>query len=465
MRLGLSESEGILQIYIFTRAIFLLLRQRVLSSIRVKYRNSSHLERAIYRARHKQAQIRSKFGFSRKSAKRSQFVQQTHTLTEAQKYLYDSGLDKNFLFKRTSNYSKRIEILPGSTSSNFKRYFTKNYLLDGSVVKREFDLGTHNTKVFTLKRISIFKFKYIYNTEKIFIFEQFIDEFESEYYGRFSEIFFSRSDNTAYGFLSSKINSVEGSSFYSIFGHYYNNYWHFLIEYLPKLFKVPKNSTVLMPSDLKFKEDFLEVIAKLELQVIEIRPDKVYYFEKLSFISTPVKYLASNSTSVDSELLLGLRSLLTNVIASKEITSKKNHYLLRTSIRRINLDSELVSKLFMVNYSCTDPYTLSISNQKSLFLFSNTILGNPGASWANFVFASNDVKFLNLVNPRNLDQSLHHAIAKVFGLELANVTLCNYHEFEDIKSNSYIDSESAANVFTSQTAKQVIEILSTLRNL
>jgi hypothetical protein len=453
-----------LKIYIFLRAILFLIRQRALSSIRIKYKNSFFLDRLIYRARHKRAQIRSKLGFLRRIPITSKGRKQSRTVFKAQKFLFHSSLDKNRYFALTSNYFRKIKVLPGDFPRNFKQYFTKNYLLDGSVVKREFNLATHNCKVITLKKVSLFKFKYIYNNEEIFIFDQFIDEFELEYYGRFSDIFFSRSQNTAFGYLSSRGTKVEGSSFYSIFGQFYNNYWHFMIEYLPKVLKLPKNSTVLMPSDLKFKKFFLDIIAKIEMNVIEIRNDKVYFFDELSLISTPIKFLASNSTSVDLELLHGLRLLLINSIPSNVLTEKNNYYLLRSSIRRINLDSELVSKLSAVNYSCTDLYKHPISHQKSLFLHSDTILGNPGSSWANFVFASSEVKFLNIVNFQNLDQSLHHAIARVFGLELANVTLCSYQEFVEIKSNTYVESESATNVFTNKEADKVIEILSALRN-
>ena len=365
-------------------------------------------------------------------------------------------------FELPSRFRRAIVTFPAVSTELSETLLTINHLVDGSTAQRPFSVLQHQVQEIYLRNVNFFRFKYLYNDSEVFIYDQFVDEFSPEYYGRNSDVFFLKEKLCAYGYFPNPRSSENIGHYYSVFGHYYNNYWHFMIEYLPKLFLIPRGMTVLVPNDLFFTLILKLITERLGLKVKSIDPNRAYKFSGLSIFTTPVKYCDSNVTSVDSTQLLSLKDLLTMSPSMDNSNKNAKIFLERRSIRRMNADSLLQSELKSIGFALIDPSDKSLNYQRELFAQSRLICAYPGANWANLIFAKSSCLYLNLTSPKNLDQCLHHAIASVFGVQLQNFTLCNAKVFKSVVSNSYSESEKATLKFDKQSVESFLKLAEVL---
>ena len=344
-------------------------------------------------------------------------------------------------------------------------FITKNHLVGGEVLERPFCIYKHEVKFIEFHNVNFWRFKYVYDDQSIHLYEQFISEFSDEYYGRNSDVFFATDKSQALGDFPKTKGSYYRNQIYSIFGQYYNNYWHFMMEYLPKLLLIPKGSIVLMPRDLAFAEQFKLIARKMHLDILAINPNRANFFKTLIVFTTPVKYIDSKNTSIDIVLLKELQKKWREIVPLIPIDVGQKVFLLRKSIRRLNVDLILQKTLKDKDYALLDLTSKSYEFQMSLFSGDHLIAGYPGANWANLVYFNGNSFFVNLVSVKNVDQSLHHALARVFGAEIRNIALCSLGEFKSLDSNSYLDSETATLDFDSESAIAVREILNQIIQL
>ena len=236
-----------------------------------------------------------------------------------------------------------------------------------------------------------------------------------------------------------------------------------MIEYLPKIFLVPSGGTVLVPRDLRFKSILLEIAERNLINILEIKSTKAIFLRNVTLITTPIRYPESTSTSIDIPLLLSLQSLFKEVGKIAGAQNPQKVFLLRKSIRRVNLDKHLVRKLSSNGFIAIDLFNKQLGYQRDIFSSSQQICGYPGANWANLIFANKSSRYYNLVGSTNLDQSLHHAVATVFGAELNNIAICDSVLFDSITVNSYEKSEQSSLFFDYESIDHVIRILNEVR--
>jgi len=368
-----------------------------------------------------------------------------------------------------SNYplSKRrvVKIYSQGVVTFQSKFNTKNHLVGGEVLERPFFMYKHEVKIVEFHNVNFWRFKYVYDDQSIHLYEQFISEFSDEYYGRNSDVFFTADKSQALGDFPKAKGPYYPNQIYSIFGQYYNNYWHFMMEYLPKLLLIPKGSTVLMPRDLAFAGEFKLIARGLNLDILEINPNRANFFKTLIVFTTPIKYIDSKNTSIDIVLLKELQNKWREIITLIQIDVGQKVFLLRKSIRRVNVDLILQKSLKANNYALLDLTSKSFEFQMSLFSGDYLIAGYPGANWANLIYINGNSFFVNLVSVKNVDQSLHHALARVFGGEIRNIALCSVKEFKSLDSNSYLDSETARLDFDFDSTNAVMEILNQINQL
>ena len=344
--------------------------------------------------------------------------------------------------------------------SNFQTtLYTKNHLIGGKVYERPFSIHNHVVQPVEFKNVNFWQFKYLYDNVFIHVYEQFVNEFSDEYYGRNSEVFFTKDQSQAVGDFPLAKDFHINYPIYTILGQYYNNYWHFMMEYLPKLTLVPSGSMILMPEDLVFAPQFELISKNLKLEIVKIDPNQAFSFANLIAFTSPIKFMDSKNTSIDIRLLKKMQSKWNDLIPIIPISVGRTVFLQRKSIRRINIDGILQEFLKSNNYTLIDLSSKNFEYQKSLFSGSRLIAAYPGANWANLIYSRGKSIFVNLVSIKNVDQSLHHAIARIFNAEIHNIVLCDPEEYEALESNSYLESESAQLTFDSASAEAVIQIL------
>ena len=179
-----------------------------------------------------------------------------------------------------------------------------------------------------------------------------------------------------------------------------NNYWHFLIDFMPRLFCLThlnnKDVYIVIPADLNKK--FLEFIIKYcelinlnNLNFVKInRENLIYYFDNLIFTSRPS---------------LSFGSAFYNNFLGKSILHKKkrNLYIKRgnTLNRKVLNENEVIIFLKKYNYEIIDCAEMAIEEQIKVFSEAKNIIIPSGAAMANLLFVSDNINIVEIRS--NLD--------------------------------------------------------------
>lgn len=352
------------------------------------------------------------------------------------------NLDHNTIVSLPQNYRREIQIFsPYTHVIDTSQLKTKNHLISGDIVSSSYTLRNRSVSAHTFKNVSSIDFRFFYSDKLLFLYEQFISEFRDDYYGRHSFIFLMKdSESTSsVGFFPKGKDLSYSSPIFSIFGPYYNNYWHFLIEYLPKLLLLPTGSILIYPRDLIFKKLLEKLAHKYEVVLVPLNPKKAYFFNEITVFSSPIISKASNDNIVDCKLLNDARTAINSLMPDLNIKGYDKLFIARRSIRRVYDDAKLKRRLKLMKFQVRDLSFTSIEFQKNLYRNSRLLCSHPGASWANLLFTNQNSIKLNLVDLNNISESLHHSLAHVFGQELENIAICPLFEVRHALKISTID--------------------------
>ena len=188
------------------------------------------------------------------------------------------------------------------------------------------------------------------------------------------------------------INETKGN-FFLLGGE--NNYWHLLINYLPRLICLKKinlsNTLVLINSDIsdKFQKFILRIIKQMNLKDIKFikinRVNQLYKFENLFIPSNPSINFAYD--------------FYDNIIGqSIDKKPRKNLYVKRGNVinRKVINENEVEKLLSKYNYEIIDCAHLSVDDQINYFSVAKNIIIIHGASIANLLFVPNNINVVEI---------------------------------------------------------------------
>ena len=213
-------------------------------------------------------------------------------------------------------------------------------------------------------------------------------------------------------------------------GRMNSNYWHQLIENLPATISALRasgcNSVLWSTTTPRSVTDLLIALCP-EVEIILVSPTDVIHVRELI---API----SGNGCWDSTLYAPNRSCNTQVSdlydfygVARSLQSKTGKYkgkyffLIRAGARNTS-DAEMkLTYLKKHNVELLDPSTLDIFEQIELFQTAAGIISPGGATWANTLFASKSVKFVNLVGSSSSIPLHHRFIAHGIGLDFKTV--------------------------------------------
>ena len=201
--------------------------------------------------------------------------------------------------------------------------------------------------------------------------------------------------------MSQSISQTKGNFFLLGGG---NNYWHLLIDFIPRLACLKnlscKEVKVIIPYDLpeKYFSFLIDVCNLLKLNDISFlkvnRENLIYYFESLIFSSKPNIFF----TSLFYNKLFG-----DSVIKTRD----KNLYIKRGAVekRKVLNEDEVVKFLKKYKYIAIDCTDLSIEEQIKNFSQAKNIIMPHGAAMANLIFVPNDINVIDIRSNFDWDAS------------------------------------------------------------
>lgn len=222
-------------------------------------------------------------------------------------------------------------------------------------------------------------------------------------------------------------------------GNYAWNYYHFLIEILPRLRAVDAlnldPAIPLLVDQIHFEiPQHLALLTALNRDrrpILTMQPALRYRVGELYYCSFPnlvvpnyhrMAEMRASDTRLDAAALLYVRDQLRHQLGAQAAPQKpwpKRVYLSRkkASHRRKFNEDEVLSALSAFGVVAVHPEELSIAQQMDLFAAAELIVGGSGAAFANLLFCRPGCKALIIVKER-LDVGLFSSLAAATGVDL-----------------------------------------------
>ena len=209
------------------------------------------------------------------------------------------------------------------------------------------------------------------------------------------------------------------------------NHYHFLIEYLPRLFLtdglVDPDVPLIVTDDLN--DTGVEALRLLapNREIISI--------SRTSRVRVATLHIPSMHTDLPDStelawidgcrhspaLLLQMRDRLWDLVEG-DASLPKRVYLRRPSGARTVENTDAVDRLATKHgFETVDPASLTFPEQVALFRNASCLLGVGGAAWANTIFCSPGAVVISLVARQLHDFAMHNTVASVAGARMVCV--------------------------------------------
>lgn len=220
-----------------------------------------------------------------------------------------------------------------------------------------------------------------------------------------------------------------------------SNYYHWMIEILPKLkyiYELDKlgyrDFPLLVSEDVDHITTFRESLNYIckDRPVLKLDRDKAYNVGKLAYINAPNNLpfnLKRNEKMRISDFLLRISSidflrdrLRRNADATPLTNSIKRIFFARHDIRRNYNQSEIFEIFKLQGFQKVFMEDLSLREQISLIANAEMIAGPTGAAWTNLIFCRKGTKCLCWIAEGYGEFSAFSNLAKIVGINMYYVT-------------------------------------------
>lgn len=204
------------------------------------------------------------------------------------------------------------------------------------------------------------------------------------------------------------------------------NWFHFLIEIMPKLTVFNGKSNTLLVNDIVLEipsmKKILEILAGNKFEIKYLNSDKTYFVQNLYYINdfNRVQFnrfdglIKAEGTFYNHEITSNFSNLvLDNLSIKKDLPEKI--FLYRKNTHRIAENQDQILE-YLKNFGfvpiCLEE--LSIDEQASYFQNAKFIIGISGAAWANMIFCRNQPKAICFIPDNAKEFSAFSNLAKIF---------------------------------------------------
>ncbi len=215
---------------------------------------------------------------------------------------------------------------------------------------------------------------------------------------------------------------------------YYQNYYHFLLEILPRLFvlkdKAMELKLIINKNIPSFVKEYIDLFGFKE--IVYIQDNEIAKVENIIFPTYLSRGLAYNEI-VMKEMALWLREKLydTNFTnAPEKIFISRDNAKYRKTINEEEVFSFLQKKGF-VKFNLDEP---NIKAQVNFFKNAKYIIGSHGAGFSNLIFSQNCKTVLDIIH-ENHPQDCFYNLSNCFDIDYI------YFQCKGTGANSYANND------------------------
>lgn len=247
------------------------------------------------------------------------------------------------------------------------------------------------------------------------------------------------------------------------------NWFHWLIEYLPRVLMIPDDLGADVPIVVSTRTPITGRQALDELterSVIEVDPFVRTRFDVLHVLAPPVQVHDSTKIAWKDGLRINpgaIRLLQASWDPGQSASSSRRRiFLQRRSRHRGVANQEALAQVAVRHgLEIVDPSVLSFDAQRELFASTELLVGASGAAMANYIFMRPGSVVLALTSDQLFDFVLPAALAQLAGVDFRYVTGPSVVALDDVEDrNHWIHSD-----FTVDAAIFELELKAALKRM
>ena len=219
--------------------------------------------------------------------------------------------------------------------------------------------------------------------------------------------------NNEINLKNTKINNNKCISFNTI---YISNYYHFIIDFLPKIFiykELNLNNDIYInrKNFSRFQLEFFELI-DFDYTKMKLFENDVLFKNEMIILSD-TKGIGILKEGIPKYPIECMKKLLNKLIKEKKIVKKdkKNIYITRknSNYRHINNEEIIINLIKKYNFLIVELENISVLEQIDLFYNSNIVLAPHGAGSTNIIFGDNIKVYIEIHNKNyvKMDNCFH----------------------------------------------------------
>lgn len=341
----------------------------------------------------------------------------------------------------------------------------KLYLEGKNYFKPEINGNLPDINIYSFKKVSV-----VGSTDAIIYKDSFLHHelnlMESWHDLKRMDIF-KKKDNQKYELSinhnKERIFSKENKKIISLLKEHSINYYHFMVEVLPRLIQVINsikqinmNDYILLIDDEMPKQclEAIELILDNSIEIIMIKKGEIFYCEELIYC-TPLWTSLDNTRGLPNSKdyfvdkyainLVREKILSSHVIKSKDVNKCKKVYLqrLNNKLRPIQNIHKLEMLLLKNNFEFIDLGSLNLKEQIELFQTVDIVVGVSGAAFTNLMFMKENLIAINLCpSVPSTNYYVFQPLADVSNVDLIHFLTIPSTKDLNLHSEAYVDLDS-----------------------
>ena len=210
-----------------------------------------------------------------------------------------------------------------------------------------------------------------------------------------------------------------------------SNYFHFLVEYLPRILTIPnsisKSAPILISNSVP--KSGVQALEKLtNRKIIKIDPLKTYQVSRLH-VSAPVSQVLdttkvpwSDGLFIDLKTLQVFRERCLSLFSNPTLPPRRIYLRRQSGHRNLSNGAQLEKIARRMGFEVIDIKGMSWEKQVRLFSNCQVVVGAGGAVMANYIFLPKGAKVISLTSDYLADFSLPAYMASVAEASFTYVT-------------------------------------------
>lgn len=214
------------------------------------------------------------------------------------------------------------------------------------------------------------------------------------------------------------------------------NWYHFLVEIIPKLLYLPpefEKLPLLVPPAVRKFPQFLELLELVRpgARVVTLEESVAYEVDHLVWISQPTTtpfnlvpgvWPEWRESAIDRQSLSALRDTVLRELRPPAGGDERRVFLARESSNRTYNQDEVRAVVESHGFEACSPGNLAFLDQVRMFQDASLVVGPTGAAWSNVIFARAGLRGLYWVSKQSREFSLWTGLASIPGADLRYIT-------------------------------------------